>query len=217
VDCARLVSDEPAAAARPIDDTLVDPAGLLDLLEARRSIGLLVEPGPSDAELELIARAAASAPDHKRLGPYEVVVCRGDGRRSLGAAMAAAFRREAVESGRTPSDAEVAAQAKKAERAPVILAFVLRPVDHRSVPRDEQVAATAAAAMASLVEVQALGYGSMWRTGAAATAREVLDVLGAPPEARVVGFLYLGTVPSTWRPAPVDRRQATHWRVLGAD
>lgn len=210
------MSREPLAPARPIADSALDAAEVLGLLEARRSIGLLVEPGPNDAELALLARAAASAPDHKRLVPYEVVVCRGDARRSLGAAMAAAFRRGAVDSGRSPSDAELAAQAKKAERAPVVLAFVLRAVAHHSVPRDEQVAATAAAAMATLVEAQALGFGSMWRTGAAATAPEVLEVLGAPREARVVGFLYLGTIPSSWRPASPERRGTAHWRELGA-
>ena len=52
----------------------------LDLLLSRQSIGLLAEPAPQGADLDLILDAGLRAPDHGRLRPWRFVLIRGDAR-----------------------------------------------------------------------------------------------------------------------------------------
>jgi nitroreductase len=54
----------------------------------------------------------------------------------------------------------------------------------------------------------ALGYGAMWKTGAAAYARSVKEILGLEPEDHIVGFLYLGSIAAAGPlvTAPLDIR-----------
>ena len=63
---------------------------MLDLIIGRRSPGALVAPAPTEAQLDLILRAAASVPDHGKLRPYRFVVVRGDARQRFGEALSAA-------------------------------------------------------------------------------------------------------------------------------
>ena len=48
----------------------------LEVIRARRSIGRLTEPAPSDAELTQIFEAAVAAPDHGELRPWRFIVLR---------------------------------------------------------------------------------------------------------------------------------------------
>ena len=52
----------------------------------RHSQGIrhLVEPGPDDATLALLAQAALRAPDHAGLVPWRLAVVRGEAREALG-------------------------------------------------------------------------------------------------------------------------------------
>ena len=86
---------------------LTDPAAnpALALLLDRRSHHRLVDPGPSDAELDLILRAALRVPDFGHLRPFRFLAARGEGRERLGLAM----QRAAAASGKP---------AQAVERAP---------------------------------------------------------------------------------------------------
>ncbi|MDG1770447.1 MAG: nitroreductase family protein, partial [Luminiphilus sp.] len=77
-------------------------------------------------------------------------------------------------------------------RAPVIVAGLLKPVDHPKVPRVEQVAAVACALHGMSLAAEALGFGTMWRTGWYAQDAIVIDGLGGSAGDEVIGFLYLG-------------------------
>jgi nitroreductase len=65
----------------------------MDALEAlitRASAVRLGEPAPSDADVADAFRAAARAPDHGLLRPWEFITIRGDARHALGEVMSAA-------------------------------------------------------------------------------------------------------------------------------
>ncbi|NOG49381.1 MAG: hypothetical protein HND48_07995 [Chloroflexi bacterium] len=60
--------------------------GLLDYLLTRRSLSStkMTGPGPNDAELEAILRAATRVPDHGKLAPWRIQVVRGEAQHTLG-------------------------------------------------------------------------------------------------------------------------------------
>jgi nitroreductase len=68
------------------------------------------------------------------------------------------------------------------------------------IPAAEQVGAATAAAQNVLLAAHALGYGAMWKTGAAAYDANVKKLLGLAPEDHIVAFIYLGTIE---KPGPV--------------
>lgn len=171
----------------------------LTAITTRRSVPRLVEPAPDGTALTALLLAAVTAPDHGQLRPWRFVTFRGDGRRRLGAVLAAAH------AARDPSADGGALEktAAKPLRAPLVVAVVCTPVtadvawSGKDIPAWEQLAATAAAAQNLLIAAHASGWGSMWRTGWFGDAAEVRQALGLQPADVVVGWVYLGTVPPT--------------------
>lgn len=167
----------------------------LDAIFTRRSVGRLVEPGPSDEELALLLQAGAAAPDHGCLKPFRFVVLRGEAKDAFGRVLSTAYmaRCEAIDAAVDPAALEK--ERTKLGRAPVvvIVAAVRQPV--RKVPWEEQEDAAAAAAQNILLAATALGFGSMWRTGEPAYDPVVKGALGLGPDDAIVGFIYLGTSP----------------------
>src|SRR6188508_1767543 len=98
-----------------IDDAL---AGLLN----RRSVKVFSDVGPTDAQLDVILRAAVTVPDHGGLRPWRFVVIRGDARGAFGDALVAAGR-EALGSDRPEAADRLRA---KAFVAPAMIAVVAR-------------------------------------------------------------------------------------------
>lgn len=160
----------------------------IDLIHRRRSHKKLVEPAPSDAELEQILRAATTAPDHKELRPWHFVVLKGKARATLGEAMASALvaRDPAAETSRI--DKERA----KPLRSPLVIAVGARRKPHK-LAFSELVHATAAATQNLLLAAEALGYGAIWKSGDAARDHEVKMALGFGPDDELLGFIHLGT------------------------
>ena len=61
------------------------------------------------------------------------------------------------------------------------------------MPEIEQIVATGAAAENLFLAAHALGYGVMWKTGAAAYDPEVKTAIGLEPGDHIVGIIHLGT------------------------
>ena len=74
-----------------------------------------------------------------------------------------------------------------------MLAGLLHAVDHEKISRDEQGHAVAASLHAAQLAADALGFGSVWRTGGYATDPHVVEALGGDSGDQVIGFLYIGT------------------------
>jgi nitroreductase len=162
---------------------------LIEGIESRTSALKLSAPGPSREHIEQIIKAGTRAPDHGRLRPWRFVVLEGDARKALGDAMANMLRAKMPEIEQAQLDREAA----KPLRAPTIIAVAAK-ISKGKIPEIEQFAAAAAAAQNMFLAAHALGYGVMWKTGAAAYDPRVKSLLGIEPHDHIVGFLYLGAV-----------------------
>lgn len=175
----------------------------IDTLLNRRSVSpkLMTEPGPSDAELDLMLQAGARAADHGRLRPWRFVVVRGDARAKLGDVFAAAraLRDPAA------NTAEIEKERAKPMRSPIVLAVGARVLrEHATVRAIDQTLAAGAAAQNILLAAFALGYGAMWLTGTNCYDPVVKAALGFGADHDVVGYLYIGTVAEIPPPLPVE-------------
>ncbi len=163
---------------------------LITALQARTSCPKLHEPGPSEAQLEVMFRCALRAPDHGLLRPWRYLVFRGEARRALGELLVAAERE------RHPAATAEALEKVRQNplRAPLVIACVavIDPA-HPKIPRIEQVASMAAAVQNLQLAAMALGFGAMWRTGPLASDVRVKEGLGVASADEIVAFLYVGT------------------------
>lgn len=162
---------------------------MIETLLQRNSHARLIEPGPNDEELQTLLSAGLRAPDHGRLRPWRFLVIAGDRRNALGEVFEQSLRLSKPEA----TQAELDKARNAPLRAPLVIAGLVCPVDNPKVPRSEQVAAVACALYGMQLSAEAMGYGSVWRTGAYARDPHVLSALGGSAEQEVVGFLYVGT------------------------
>ncbi len=169
----------------------------------------LVEPAPDDRQLRLILKTALSAPDHGRLHPYRFISIRGDARRKLSEVFAKATQQ------REP-DADpiyLEKQKEKPLHSPLIVVVVASLIESPKVPEIEQMLSAGAAALNVLLAANALGFGSIWLTGANAYDEHVRIRLGIAENERIIGFIYLGTPTIDIPPRPIPEVSAhlTSW------
>ncbi|MEE4301860.1 MAG: nitroreductase [Pseudomonadales bacterium] len=163
----------------------------LELLLTRRSVKAIemVEPGPTDGELDLILRAAARVPDHGKLGPWRFVRFTGDARRAFGDVLVDAWR--AANPG--DDDARVELERGRFLRAPVVVAVISSILPEHKIPEWEQVLSAGAVCMNMLTATHASGYVAQWLTEWIAYDARVGTALGLGPDERVAGFIYIGS------------------------
>ena len=162
---------------------------LLAAIQTRSSAARLAEPGPTPQDLERLLQAAERAPDHGRLKPWRFIVLKGAQREAFAAAAAEAKR------ARLPSmtPEQLAAERDKMSRSPTIVVVgcaVNR--EQTKVPEIEQVVAAGAAAQNLFLAAHDLGYGVMWKTGAAAYSAEVKATVGLRPDDHIIAIMHLG-------------------------
>jgi nitroreductase len=165
----------------------VDP--VIGSLLNRASTARLTEPGPSPEHMELLLRVAANAPDHGKLRPWRFVIVNTEARGRFGHLMAQSLHRR--DASAAPEVLE--RERDKAMRAPTIIVAAAKVNPAHKIPVIEQVLAVAASVENLLLGAQALGYGTMWKTGAPAYDDEFKRALGFEAVDQIVGFLYLGT------------------------
>ena len=163
---------------------------LLTAIDTRSSAARLTQPGPTPEHLARILEAAAHAPDHGRLRPWQFIVVDADMRDRFAYAAAEAKR------ARLPSmsDEQFAAERDKLNRSPaiVVVGCAVRR-DQTKVPEIEQVVAAATAAQNLFLAAHDLGYGVMWKTGAAAYDARVKAAVGLAADDHIIGIMHLGT------------------------
>jgi len=171
---------------------------ILEALEQRNSHARLTDPGPDNEALARILRAGLRAPDHGRLRPWRFCVIAEEARQRLGEVFVEGLLlRDPSADGAAQNKAQAAPM-----RAPVIIAGLLHAQQHPKVPRVEQVASVAAALHGMSLAAEALGFGSIWRTGAYARDPAVITALGGEAGDEVIGFLYVGTREGPSKPIP---------------
>ena len=89
-----------------------------------------------------------------------------------------------------------------ARRAPLVIALACRADPSQKIPVLEQQFAVAAAGAQLMLAAKALGFGSNWKTGAAAEHPIMREGLGLGPEDTIVGFFHIGSEP---QPSPLPR------------
>ena len=171
---------------------------VLAALHTRNSHPRLTQPGPNQDALESILHAGLRAPDHARLRPWQFVVIQDNARERLGRV----FERSLLLKKPDAADAEREKARCAPLRAPLIVAGLLKPVEHPKVPRVEQVAAVACALHGMSLASEALGFGTMWRTGDYARDPVVIESLGGTAGDEIIGFLYIGTREGAVKPLP---------------
>jgi len=163
---------------------------LLTAIATRTSAARLAEPGISPEHLAVILEAAERAPDHGRLKPWRFLV--------LGKGSRDAFAHAAAEAKhlRLPhlTAEQLAAERDKIQRSPtLIVAGCAVRLNHPKVPEIEQVIAAGAAVQNLILAAHDLGYGAMWKTGAAAYDFGVKAAVGLQPHDHIIGIVHLGT------------------------
>jgi nitroreductase len=163
---------------------------LLTAIDTRSSAGRLTQPGPTPEHLARILDAAAHAPDHGRLRPWQFIVLDAELREKFSFAAAAAKRVRVP----TMSDEQLVAEREKVTRSPtvVVVGCTVRR-EQSKIPEIEQVIAAAAAAQNLFLAAHDLGYGVMWKTGAAAYDPAVKATVGLAADDHIVGIMHLGT------------------------
>jgi nitroreductase len=162
---------------------------LYSAVETRTSAARLAEPGPSPEELDRLLQAAGRAPDHGRLKPWRFIVLTDTLREAFTAAAAEAklVRLPAM------TAEQLAAEREKMNRSPTIV--VIGCAVNRAqtkIPEIEQVIAVGAAAQNLFLAAHDMGYGVMWKTGAAAYDPAVKATVGLRPEDHIVAIMHLG-------------------------
>jgi nitroreductase len=162
---------------------------LLAAIDSRSSAARLAQPGPSPEDLDRILDAARRAPDHGRLKPWHLVVLDETSKERFAAAAAQAKRT------RLPSltENQLAAEREKIMRSPTIVVVGCAVRENQKIPEIEQVSAVAAAAENLFLAAHDLGYGVMWKTGAAAYDPGVKALVGLKPQDHIIAIIHLGT------------------------
>ena len=170
----------------------------------------LIEPAPDDAQLRLILKTALSAPDHGRLHPYRFISIRGKARRKL----SEIFGQATLDRDPGVDPAYLAKQKDKPLRSPLIVVVVASPINSHKIPEIEQLLCAGAAAHNVLLAANALGFGSIWLTGANAYDDYVCSELGLNENERIIGFIYIGTpaIELPPRPIPEVSRHHREWK-----
>ena len=166
----------------------------------------LTEPAPDAKQLRQILKTALTAPDHGRLHPYRFISIRGDALHKLSDIFGEATLR------RDPDvdAAYLKKQKDKPLRSPLIVVVVAQLIDSPKIPEIEQLLSAGAAAHNVLLAANALGFGSIWLTGANAYDDYVRGELGLEDNERIIGFIYIGTPMIELPPRPIPEVSTHH-------
>ena len=180
-----------APAASPTHPRHHISRGGLELLLARRSAPVLVEPAPSDAELETILHAATTVPDHGTLHPWRFVVVTGGARARFGDALAASVKQARPDS---PPEALVKPRLK-AFIAPLFVVIVFSPKDDGKTPEWEQFVSAGLTGYAMLLAAESLGLAAAWKSSHHLKGDELRALLKLAPHEQILGWINLGHMP----------------------
>jgi len=160
-------------------------------LLSRRSVKLVGEPGPSDAQIEQALSAAVCAPDHAKLRVWRFALVRQPDIVAVG---------EKAISVLEDLGKPLPTQKQDATRAwlkdlPLLVAMAYQVHhDHPKVPELEQTLSMGAAVMNFENAMHTMGYSSFWSTGLGSYTDEMAEYFGFDSlDYQFVGYLGVGT------------------------
>lgn len=154
-------------------------------------------PGPDDETLNSILTIGARAPDHRKMVPWRFIVFKGNARSRIGAVLRGRFQELNPEA----TEKQLACEAGRFERAPVVVAVISRVDRDHKTPEWEQILSAGAVCQNILLAARATGFSASWLSEWCCYDEKVTSTLGLGGAERVAGFIYLGTA----REAPLER------------
>ena len=176
----------------------------LTCLNTRRSVPArqLAAPGPDDATLERMLRAAVRVPDHGKRLPWRFLRIAGDARLALGEALVARALQHDPGAGAAMIDKD----RQRFAHAPLVIAVIAKLGADGKIPESERFSSASCVCFALLQAAQACGFGAQWLTGWPAYDEAILRLLGLGADERIAGFIHIGTpkmeAPERERPDP---------------
>jgi nitroreductase len=171
-------------AALPAPEPLSEMLAHLAIRRSAPAQGLL-EPGPSEAQLDLILTLGARTPDHGKLTPWRFVVLGRQTRLQIAERLAAlAVVKELP--------AKATAVLAKLTSAPVTV-LVVSTARPASKPEWEQVLSAGAVCMNIEHAASALGFASSWITDWYSYDAEATALFGVTAGEKIAGFIHIGT------------------------
>lgn len=169
----------------------------------------LIAPGPDAAQLDAILAIAARVPDHGKLAPWRFVIVGADQRKALSHLLVEAYRAEKPDAGRL----ELESMEQFAHQAPALVVVLSAPVAGSKIPLWEQQLSAGAACMQLLNAVHAHGFAGGWLTAWPAFNETVRQAFAGASDARIAGFVFIGTPgkPQEERPRPEFQAVVSHW------
>jgi nitroreductase len=164
----------------------------LALLQHRQTIlpKRLFDPGPDDTQLELIFRAASTAPDHGEIVPWRFVVIPAAARARLSQVFADAL----LERDPAAAPEQVAQAREKAFRGPVLMLAVVRTGSpDEEIPPLERVLSAGCAIQNMLLMATAMGFASSLTSGKALQSPGLRALFSLQNDEQAVCFVSLGT------------------------
>lgn len=162
---------------------------VIDFMLERRSILIknMTEPGPCETELNTLLEIAARVPDHRKLEPWRFLVIQGSARKRLSEQLAT------VKSQQMDLEPEqLAAEKTCFARAPLVIAVVAAPIEHKT-PKNEQILSAGAVCQHINIAAAAMGYASQWVTGWSCENKQAQQTLGLTDNEFIAGYLYIGS------------------------
>jgi nitroreductase len=181
----------------------------LNFLLTRRSVvaARLQDPGPDDAQLETILRAAIRVPDHKALTPWRFIVFKEQARADMGDHLAKIYRQNCQDE---PRESQIDMERNRFLRAPVVVAVISTPFESEKVPEIEQLLSAGAACQNMLHAANALGFAGQWVTEWVAYDEKVHHLMGLDSSEKIVGFIYIGSASEAPKERPrIDPKEIT--------
>lgn len=179
-----LPSFVPLGAALPSPTASPETLARLAVRRSAPAQGL-ADPGPSEADIDLILTLGARSPDHGKLTPWRFVVLGRQTRGEIAERLAAMAVDKAL-------PAKATAVLSKLTAAPVTI-LVLSTARPASKPEWEQVLSAGAVCMNIEHAAGALGFASSWITDWYSYDAEAAALFGVTSEERVAGFIHIGT------------------------
>lgn len=175
------------------------------LIASRQNVSpkRLVEPGPSQAQLDRLFVAAAAAPDHGQLLPWRFVIVPQDKRGLLAEAFALAL----IDRDPGATLVQIEAAREKAHRSPLLMLAVARLVSQLEpeIPNVERMVSLGCAVQNLLLASHAMGFGAGLTSGQAMASPSIRELFALSADETAVCFVNVGTIskrkPARIRPA----------------
>ena len=161
-----------------------------------------------DEDIKTILDAGIRVPDHGALNPWKIVVIKKEKLKTIDEEIILPeFKRENPNS----NENNLQIEARRLQRASVVLAVLSTPIEHPKIPKWEMVLSSGAVCMNLLSCAQSLGYAAQWLTEWYAYNNKMLEYLGGRPNIdQISGFIYLGHKLEE----PMERRRPEPSKVI---